>query len=57
MKKPLLKDYCTPFTFNPGDKNLVSFDSKAYAKAAAKYIEYLEAKVKNLTLKLNKTTP
>lgn len=55
MKKPLKKDYCVPLSPDPENKTLVSFDSKGYAKAAEKYIEFLEAKIKNLTLKNNKT--
>lgn len=42
MKKPLIKDYCKPFFLDPGNKELVSFDSKAYSIQASKYIKQLE---------------
>ena len=42
IKKPLISDYCKPFFLDPDNKNLVSFDSKSYSKAAKQYIEQLE---------------
>jgi hypothetical protein len=48
LHKPLIKDFCTPFGLDPDNKELVSFDSKGYSKAAAKYIEQLETENKEL---------
>jgi len=53
MNKPLIKDYCKPFSLDPTNTNLVSFDSKAYAKEAKKYIEQLESEKEELIKALN----
>lgn len=45
MKKPIKKDYCSPFSM---DDKIVLFDSKQYAKDAAPYIEYLEGIIYDL---------
>lgn len=57
MKKPIKKNYCTKTWFTewvnadkkPGEPKVVSFDSKAYAKDAERYIEYLEKKLAKLS--------
>jgi hypothetical protein len=48
MKKPIIKDYCKPFFLDPHSKDLVSFDSKGYAKDAAAYIEHLEKTLRGI---------
>lgn len=52
IKKPLIKDYCSKSWFSTPENGLILFDSKGYAKVAAKYIEQLEAEIKKLKASL-----
>jgi hypothetical protein len=47
-KRLLVKDFCKPFLLDPDNKELVSFDSQGYAKAANVYIDQLEKEKQEL---------
>jgi len=44
----MIEDYCKPFFLEPNNKDLVSFDSKSYSKAAKRFIEWQEKKILSL---------